>query len=209
MSIYGLLIGIAFALGAQYFSKKNNLIHKKRETIFIFLLFLFSVIGARSYYVISNWNYYSQNLDQIINTRGGGLGILGGLIGGILFIFIFSKLNKISFIKILDTIAPIVPLCQSIGRWGNFFNNEIPVWWIESIFDLILFLILIKIKKHQTAIYLIGYGIIRFFTEFIRYDTFTINSIKIGQIISLVFILIGFIIIRYENLNNKPRINHH
>lgn len=209
MSIYGLLIGIAFAIGAQYFSQKNKIIPKSKETVFIFLLFLFSLLGARTYYVISSWPYYSQNLNQIINTRGGGMAILGGLIGGILFIFIFSKLNKLSFLKILNIIAPIVPLGQSIGRFGNYFNHEIyslnnkPIWLYESILNLILFFILIKIKKHQTATYLIGYGTIRFLTEFIRWDTFVINNIKIGQIISLIFILIGIILILKKKTSNK------
>jgi len=126
------------------------------------------------------------------------MGILGGLIAGLIFIYFFSKKNKISFLKILNIISPIVPLGQSIGRFGNYFNHEIysvngqPIWLYESSLDLILFFFLIKTKQeNKTALYLIGYGLIRFFTEFLRWDTFTVNNIKIGQLISIIFIIIG------------------
>ncbi len=223
MSIYGLLIGIAFAIGAEYFSRHNKIIPKNKETLFIFLLFFSSVIGARTYSVISDWAYYSQNLSQILNTRAGGLGIFGGFLGGVIFILIYSKIFKINFIQISNILAPIIPLGQSIGRWGNFFNKEVfgvptyinfgqyipenlrpnqyinfsyfhPVWLYESILDLLLFLFLIKRNSKQTAFYLIGYGSIRFFLEFLRWDTFTVNQIKIGQVLAFIFILIGIIL---------------
>lgn len=204
MSLYGLLIGIAFAIGIEYFSRNNKTVPKNKESIFIILLFVFSIIGARTYSVISDWNYYSQNFPQIINTRAGGLGIFGGLIFGLIFIFIFSKLHRLSFIKILNTIAPIIPLSQSIGRFGNYFNHEIyslngqPVWLYESVLNFILFLLLIKAKTNQIAYYLIGYGFIRFSMEFLRWDTFMVNHIKIGQVLSLTFILFGILIIWFK-----------
>lgn len=199
MSIYGFILGICFIIGIEYFTKTvktayQGVFPKNKEILFCILLLFFSLIGARIYFVISNWNYYSQNISQIINTRGGGMAIYGGLLAGILFIFIFSKINKIKFLEITNLIAPIIPLCQSIGRWGNFFNHEISTWWTESILNLILFIILIKTKKNQTAYYLIGYGTIRFFTEFLRSDTWQINGIKIAQLISLLLIIIGIIL---------------
>lgn len=201
MSLYGFIIGIAFVIGIEYFSKKNKIIPKNKETIFVILIFVSAIIGARVYSVLSDWAYYSQNLFQIFNTRAGGLGIFGGLITSLFFIFIFSKIHKLHFLNILNTIAPIIPLCQSIGRWGNYFNHEIyslsgqPVWLYESILDFLLFLILNRMKTNQTAYYLIGYGVIRFITEFLRNDTFTVYNVKIGQIISLFFIITGIVLI--------------
>lgn len=200
MSIYGLIIGFCIVIGLEYFSKKNLIIPKNKETIFLFFLILFSILAARIYYVVFNWSYYSQNLPQIPNLRGGGISILGGLIGGIIFVYFFTKKNKINFLKITDLIAPILPLCQSIGRWGNYFNHEIysktnqPIWLYESILDFILFLFLIKRKNNQTAFYLIGYGLIRFITEFFRYDVWIINGLKIGQLIAIILIITGFLI---------------
>ena len=208
MSIYGLIIGICLVIGITFFQKNNKIIPKDKENIFIFLFLIFSLIGARLYSVINYWNYFFLNPIQILNLRGGGLGIIGGLSFGLIFTFIFSKINKLSFLKITNTIVPIIPLCQSLGRWGNFFNKEIyginnqPVWLYESILMFILFLIFKKIKIHQTAFFLIYYGIIRFLLEFIRLDTIPAYFLSLGQILSLLFILIGFIIIKYENSRN-------
>ena len=205
MSIYGLILGICFVIGITFFQKNNKIIHKDKENKFIIFLLILSLIGARIYSVIQNWSYFSQNPIQILNFPGGGLGIYGALFFGILFIFLFSKHNKISFLKITNTLIPIVPLCQSLGRFGNFFNDEIyginnqPVWLYESVFMFITFLFLRKIKSHQTGIYLISYGIIRFILEFIRVDTIPIFYLTLAQILSLLFILIGSSFIKYEN----------
>ena len=208
MSIYGLILGICFVIGITFFQKNNKIIPKDKENIFLIFILIFGIIGARTYSIIQNWSYFSQNPIQILNLRGGGLGIFGGLIFGIIFILIFSKINKINFLKITNTLITIIPLCQSLGRFGNFFNQEIyginnqPVWLYESILMFILFLIFKKIKFHQSAIYLIYYGLIRFFLEFIRLDTIPVYFLSLGQILSLSFILIGFIIIKYENSHN-------
>lgn len=190
-------MGLCVVIGLEYFSKKNNIIPKNKENIFAFFLILFSFLAARTYFVIFNWNYYSQNLSQILNFRGGGISILGGLIGGIIFIYFFAKKNKLKFLEITNLITPILPLCQSIGRLGNYFNHEIysqsgqPIWLYESILNFLLFLFLIKKKTNQTAFYLIGYGVIRIFTEFFRSDVWIINGLKIGQLIGIIFIFFG------------------
>ena len=209
MHIYGLILGICFVIGITYFQKNNKVIPKNKENIFLIFILIFGIIGARTYSIIQNWTYFFQNPIQIFNFPSGGLGIYGSLIFGIFFIFLFSKKNKIDFLKTTNTLIPIVPLCQSLGRFGNFFNHEIygiknqPIWFYESILLFILFLLFKKIKKHQTAIYLIYYGTIRFFLEFIRLDTIPVYFLTFAQILSISFILIGFIIIKYKNPKNK------
>ena len=205
MHIYGLILGISFAIGIEYFYKKNQVISKKQENFFIFSILISGIIGARVYGVIADWSYFSQNPIQILNLRGGGLGIFGGLIGGILFTTIFCLKNKINLLSLSNSIVPIIPLCQSIGRWGNFFNHEIystngqPIWLYESIFMFLIFILLKQNKSHPTGIYLISYGIIRFILEFIRADTIPLFGLTLAQILSLLFILFGFLIIKYEN----------
>ena len=205
MSLYGLILGVCFVIGIQYFSKHNQIISKNKENLFLTLLLIFSLIGARVYGVIADWSYFSQNPIQILNLRGGGLGIFGGLIAGLIYILFFSKKNKISTLALLNLIVPVIPICQSLGRFGNFFNHEIygvnnqPVWLYESILLFILFLIFKKIQKHQTGIYLIYYGTIRFILEFIRTDTISLGLLSLAQILSLLFIFFGLIIIKYEN----------
>lgn len=205
MSLYGLIIGICLVIGIEYFQKHNQIVPKNKEKIFIYGLIITAIIGARIYGIVADWDYFSQYPIQMLNLRGGGLGIYGGLIAGIIFILVFTKKNKIKFLEITNTIIPIIPLCQSIGRWGNFFNHEIygtynqPVWLYESILLFLFFLITRKNKKHSTAVYLIYYGIIRFILEFIRLDTIKVYYLSLAQILSLLFIISGVIIIHYEN----------
>jgi phosphatidylglycerol---prolipoprotein diacylglyceryl transferase len=205
MSLYGLILGICFVIGINYFYKTNKVIPKRKETLFIFSVLLSGLIGARIYGIVADWSYFSQNPIQILNLRGGGLGIFGGLLGGILFIILFCFKNKINFLKFFNLLVPIIPLCQGIGRFGNFFNHEIysannqPIWLYESILMFLVYFLIKKIKIHQTGIYLISYGIIRFTLEFIRTDTIPLFGPTLAQILSLLFILLGIITITYEN----------
>ncbi len=196
---YGLIIGIAIIIGIDYFSRHQTVIPKNRVNLFIVGLLFFAILCSRLYHVTDQWDYYSQHPSQILATWNGGLGIYGAILGAILFIFLFSRYYKISFLEITDSITPILPLCQALGRLGNFVNGEISLWWFEASLNLFLFFILkSKTLKHysSTALYLIGYGTIRFFFESFRSDTWQINSLKIAQIISLVFILAGFTLLK-------------
>lgn len=199
MHIYGLIIGIAIVIGLNYFQKHSQLKY------FPYFLLFFAIIGARLYHVLDFWSYYSQNLWQIPATWNGGLGIYGAIIASTIYVSAYSYFKKLSVIKILDSITPILPLCQSIGRLGNFFNHEIPTWWIESLANLALFFIIKKFPKNPTAKYFIGYGTIRFFVEFLRSDTWHIYQISIAQIISVIMILIGLWIIK---LNKTISVRH-
>lgn len=207
MHLYGFIIGIAIIVGIRYFSQNQKVISKNKENFFIFPLIFISLISARLYHVFDYWSYYSENPHQIYATWSGGLGIYGALVGAIIFIAIYSLVSRISFLSLLDSLAPIMPLCQSIGRIGNFFNHEIPTWWLEASLNIILFFLIKSsyLKNYSsTSLYLIGYGLIRFFIEFLRSDTWTIGNFKIAQIISLLFVLIGLIILkstsRFNNL---------
>ncbi|HBC96023.1 MAG TPA: prolipoprotein diacylglyceryl transferase [Clostridium sp.] len=122
--------GIIIALGilAAILLADSNCKYKKYNfdiLIDVFLVsFPFAIIGARAYYVIFRFQYYKDNLFDMINIRQGGLAIHGGLILGILAAYVFNRYKKLDFIKLLDFAAPSIILAQAIGRWGNFFNSE-------------------------------------------------------------------------------------
>ncbi|MBQ5805757.1 MAG: prolipoprotein diacylglyceryl transferase, partial [Lachnospiraceae bacterium] len=78
----------------------------------------------RIYYVIFQWGYYKENLTEIINLRKGGLAIYGGIIGGILTLYVFAKKKGLSFFSMADSVVLGLVTGQIIGRWGNFFNCE-------------------------------------------------------------------------------------
>ena len=82
------------------------------------------VIGARLYYVLFKWEYYLQNPNEIIAIWNGGIAIYGGLIAGGLAVYWFARRKKMTLTLLLDIVAPSVLLAQSIGRWGNFINQE-------------------------------------------------------------------------------------
>ena len=84
----------------------------------------FAVLGARLYYVIFNWDYYSQDLTRILNIREGGLGIYGGIIAAIITVYIITRKKKMDFGLVADTAGPALIFGQCLGRWGNFFNRE-------------------------------------------------------------------------------------
>lgn len=82
------------------------------------------LIGARLYYVLFNWGYYSSWPLKILAVWEGGLAIHGGLLAGGLTAVIYSIRKKLPVLTYLDIMAPSAPLGQAIGRWGNFFNQE-------------------------------------------------------------------------------------
>jgi phosphatidylglycerol:prolipoprotein diacylglycerol transferase len=89
------------------------------------LCLLLGVVGARLYHVISSLEYYIQNPIQILNTRAGGLGIIGAVIGGIVALWIYTRRAKLSFLHWADIAAPGLILAQAIGRWANYINQEL------------------------------------------------------------------------------------
>ena len=81
-------------------------------------------IGARIYYVVFEWGYFSQHPDQIIAIWNGGIAIYGGLIAGLIVLLVFCHQRMLPPFLMLDIIAPGVMAAQVIARWGNFMNQE-------------------------------------------------------------------------------------
>ncbi|WP_062707278.1 prolipoprotein diacylglyceryl transferase [Streptococcus halotolerans] len=91
---------------------------------FILLAFPIAIIGARFYYVIFEWSYYKNHLSEVFAIWNGGIAIYGGLIAGALVLYFFTRHQLIDTVDFLDIAAPGVLIAQSLGRWGNFFNQE-------------------------------------------------------------------------------------
>ncbi|MFC1632692.1 prolipoprotein diacylglyceryl transferase [Patescibacteria group bacterium] len=126
-SYYGIMIALGILVAylialyrAQFFPKINM---RQIETAFLIALPL-AFIGARLYYVIFEWSYYSAHLGKIFAIWEGGLAIHGGLIGGLAGLAIYTAVKKIKLARVLDFAVPSIVLAQAIGRWGNFFNQE-------------------------------------------------------------------------------------
>lgn len=111
---------------SQYFIKKDGYPHATLENAF-FLVFPAGILGARLWYVLSNLSEYSHNWLDVFNFRLGGLAIQGGVVFGILAgIWYFRKYYpKTSLRYAMDIVIPNILIAQAIGRWGNFFNQEV------------------------------------------------------------------------------------
>jgi phosphatidylglycerol:prolipoprotein diacylglycerol transferase len=126
IAYYGMIIACGMIAGyliAQWQAKRTG---QNPDLYLDFALYaiIISVIGARLYYVIFDWDLYKNNLLEIFNTRNGGLAIYGGVIAAVITAFVYSKIKKMSFGLLADTGSLGLILGQSIGRWGNFFNRE-------------------------------------------------------------------------------------
>lgn len=126
VAYYGIIIALGIIAGIVVALLEAKRTGQSIEDYLDFAIYaiIFSIIGARAYYVIFNWDYYSENPGQIINIRGGGLGIYGAIIAAIVTCFVYTRIKKMSFRKIADTGCLGLITGQIIGRWGNFFNRE-------------------------------------------------------------------------------------
>ena len=126
IAYYGITIAIAMIVGISIALHEAKRTGQNQDTYLdlLMLTMLTSVLGARIYYVIFSWDNYKDNLGEILNIRNGGLAIYGGIIAGVITVFVYSKITKMKFLQIADTVCMGLAAGQIIGRWGNFFNRE-------------------------------------------------------------------------------------
>ena len=248
IAYYGIIIGLGVIAGiflAVHLAKKAGM---DPDLIYDFALYevVFSVIGARLYYVIFSWEYYKDNLSSIFRIREGGLAIYGAVIAAIITAVVYTRVKKISFWPLVDIGGPALVLGQIMGRWGNFFNREAfgeytdslfamqlpmnsvrigdvtdtmmehkeiidgiayiqvhPTFLYESLWNLVVLAILLLCWKHKKfdgqifLMYLLGYGVGRFFIEGLRTDSLMIpyTNFRISQVLALVLVISSAILI--------------
>ncbi len=171
------------------------------------------IVGARLYHVATEWSRFSNDLDEIPKIWEGGLGIPGGLLFGVVAGILRARIKGISAPAVLTAGAIGIPLAQSIGRWGNYFNQELfgrptdlpwalevdadkipagyeagttfhPTFLYESLWTFGLFVVLYLIDRRTRLapgrlfpLYLIGYGIGRFWIEALRIDPTELSDV--------------------------------
>lgn len=176
--LYGLVIGIAIAVGWSVAERIEPRVNKVAP-----LSIGLGLMGARAWYVIANWSYYSQDWLQVFALWNGGMSIWGGMVGGGMGLVIYQRIKisknqrKEEIENILGAMVSGLPLSQAIGRIGNGINGEfsnivwiLPWWACEALLDLILFGIIWNLRadnnpplqnKIRVFIYVLGYGLIR------------------------------------------------
>lgn len=135
---YGIFIGLGVILGVLLALHEAKRTGQNPDTYLDFIIYamIIAIIGARLYYVIFSWDFYSQHPEKIFAIREGGLAIYGGIIGGVLTAIVYSHLKKKSFWVMADTMAPSLILGQMLGRWGNFFNKEAFGGYTDNLFAM-------------------------------------------------------------------------
>lgn len=148
IAFYGLIIGLGVICGVLMAVHIAKLEKMDSDIIWDFAIYavIFSVIGARLYYVIFSWDLYKNNLLSIFNTRQGGLAIYGGVLGAFATLFVYCRIKKISPYQIGDCGVYGLVLGQIIGRWGNFFNREAFGSFTDSLFAMRLPLDAVRTK---------------------------------------------------------------
>jgi phosphatidylglycerol---prolipoprotein diacylglyceryl transferase len=128
LNAYGLMIALGIVAAVWLFGRRLES-HgvAKREVagqIAVWAV-IAGVIGSRLYHVITDWQRFDGNLGDIPKIWEGGLGVPGGLIAGILVGMWAARRHGISYADAATCAAPCLPLAQAIGRWGNWFNQEL------------------------------------------------------------------------------------
>ncbi len=212
---YGIIITLAMVAG--FFVAKHNAKFEgiKVDDVLDLAIFLiiFSMVGARLYYVLMKLENFDSFWD-VINVRRGGLAIFGGVGAGALTVFVVAKVKKIAVGKMYDMVAPGLILGQVIGRWGNFMNAEAhgtetklpwrmgiqyagsattryyhPTFLYESLWNLVGFILMMifykkkKFNGQHAIFYMIWYGFGRFFIEGLRTDSLYFMKSFFGETI--------------------------
>ncbi len=219
---YAIMIAIGTALGIILAIREAKRVGLNEDDLLDILLavMIVGIICARLYYVAFAPEDFNSFI-EVINIRTGGMAIHGGVLGGVLATIVMCKIKKMDFWKIADVLVPSVVLAQAIGRWGNFFNQEIfggptelpwgitinnlpgkyhPLFLYESIANLIIFIFLIWYRKKRKknngellALYGIFYGLVRFFLEAMRQEEFVLKfmGLSIAQLVSVILVITG------------------
>ena len=251
---YGLLIGLGvmmLLMTAFYRTPKLGINTDHFVDVILFTT-VGAVVGARAYYVAFA-PYEYETFFEMINIRDGGLAIYGGVIGGILLGMVGCKIRKINILDYVDIILGATLIGQSIGRWGNFMNQEAfgtntdglfgmisegtvnylkrvqptlaaqgiivdssmpvhPTFLYESVWCLLGFILIQLYFKHRkfkgeiACLYLVWYGLGRFFIEGLRTDSLEIFAgLRASQLVAAVSVIAGLALIVYNRLGIKGK----
>lgn len=217
---YGLLIALAFLIGIFGSGRAVRKAGLDEDAYYSMVLWIvvFALLGARLYYVLFEWGYYSQHPGDILAVWKGGLAIHGGILAGAITLFLGCRHYGFSFWQLGDIIAPFLILGQAIGRWGNYFNQEAygyevapdsfpwamyidgawrhPTFLYESLWNAAGFLFLILLTKSGKTqrgevglAYFMYYSLGRFVVEGFRTDSLMLGPLRIAQVVSVVLFL--------------------
>ena len=245
LNLYGLMIALGVVAAVWLFGRRleqREIGTRDDASSIAIWAVLAGVIGARLYHVATDWDLFADDLGRIPQIWKGGLGIPGGLILGIPVGLYLAKQRGIPMTTAATCAAPAIPLAQAIGRWGNYFNQELfgrptdlpwaleidpihfdttvyavgttfhPTFLYESLWSLGLCLLLIWIDKRfrpapgqLLVIYIISYGIGRFWVEGLRIDPADeLGGLRFNQWVAVVAVVGGGVVLAWMRRHPTP-----
>ena len=235
MKWYGLIIAIGFALACLYVFKRAPQFGSTADQFADLLLWELPlcIIGARVYYVLNTWGFYSQNPEKIYRIWEGGLAIYGAVITAFLVAYIYSRFKPLDLLSVLDLGSIGLLIGQILGRWGNFTNAEAyggetslpwgmsinggasvhPTFLYESLWNLIGLIGLHYYSKHRKfrgeiwLLYIAWYGLGRVWIEGLRSDSLYLGNtgIRISQLLAGLSFLTAAGVLIYCRIAKKYR----
>lgn len=126
IALYGIIMGLSVIAGVLLATHDAKVTGQDPENYWDFAIYavIFSIIGARTYYVIFSWDKYKDNLLNVFNTRNGGMAIYGAVIAAFITLFVYTRIKKLNPFQMGDSGVLGLILGQIMGRWGNFMNRE-------------------------------------------------------------------------------------
>lgn len=128
---YGLILALAVLLGAGVSALEAKRRGYNSTLVWDGLVWVLAggLVGARLYHVFSLWEFYRQHPSAVLFLWNGGLAIYGALVGGLVGLWVFAGRGGIGGLgRLLDVAAPGVAVGQAVGRFANYFNQELYGW---------------------------------------------------------------------------------
>ena len=223
---YGVIIALGFALAVLYCSLRIRRFGFNNDLFFDALVAALpsAIVGARLYYVIWEWDYYSKYPSEIIAVWHGGMAIYGGIIGALIAVAVYGRVKRASIPGMFDVAALGLLIGQCLGRWGNFINGEAhgtltdsvlgmtvngygpfhPTFLYESVWTALGFVVLhlvsvyfYRFRGQIFLSYLVWYGAGRAVIEGLRTDSLYIGQtgIRVSQLVAVVSCITGLVLL--------------
>jgi prolipoprotein diacylglyceryl transferase len=246
VTFYGICIALGVALAWSMLRRRYVTGGGDSATIERVVLWMVVIgfLGARTGYVITHSARFADEWWKVIAIWEGGLAFFGGLTAGAVTAVVLGRRWGADLRLLTDAAAPAVPLAQAVGRWGNYFNQELfgtptdlpwgleidpahrpaeysdaatfhPTFLYESIGNLILVGVILwcerrfpPLRGRLLALYLIGYGALRFVMELLRTDTtFRFLGLSRNGWVSLLAVGVGIVVAVRLRPAHRPALN--
>jgi prolipoprotein diacylglyceryl transferase len=244
LNFYGLMIALGVVAAVWLFGRRleqRGIGTRDDASAIAVWAVVAGVIGARLYHVTTDFYRFRHHLANIPKIWQGGLGIPGGLLLGTLVGYYMARRRGLPLAAAATCAAPAIPLAQAIGRWGNYFNQELygrptglpwgleidakhlevgyavgttfhPTFLYESLWCLGLCLLLLWIDRRFRpapgqlfVMYLIGYGIGRFWVESLRIDQADVlGGLRLNQWVAAAVVVVGTIVLLWMRRHPIP-----